>query len=896
MTERACDELRLALVLNGGVSLAIWMSGVVAEVDALRRCDAPDASQGAGDAESSVAIYARLAEALGLRVRVDVIAGTSAGGLNGGMLAASVATGRPFAGVKQLWMEVGDLKGLLRLGDVERGLPSLLKGEGVLYAQLLTRFADALGDPAPVPADVADDTARRVRLIVTGTDVAGVARQTHDSFGGTLAIVDHRLRARFAHGGDAESAEVPAGWAELVPAAADDRHATAEAMARAARTSASFPFAFEPSKLVLTGDDPAATSPLGRALVTRDGQNVADAMRRDRRPAPFTRYAIDGGVLDNSPVGAVLETVTSLSSEMPVQRVVVFVVPYADDPATPPEPAPAAGRVLGTVLNVPRDVAIADHLEEVERDLARRAGDRTSYDELLSLPARQLADLAGQLYPTFWQLRASTSLWTLVQRYRAQLADPPAVGVALPDRDATRRLVDLAAAVQVAWLPARDAAPASLWASVDDGADWRFGGAPATRVALRITDWLKGAREALPFDAGEARATLRTCQADLHAALRSYRSGEFERQRAETSAVAAEGRLSQQRLAEVSSATWSPERRSAARALLRAAADALVRARACTGLNEAAAACLRVGGADAASPAGDVARLLLQADVAWRGLRGPLEDEYQASARYEFLRLNATAPAAFADGRDARPQDKLFGLQLGHFAGFVCRSWRANDWLWGRLDGAARLVDLLLAPTRLQLSPVRREALAAALGVADVPAFLATVAAAHGAADYVDPRQPDELAFWRGAFRDALADVIVGAELDSIATAIGDDVHAGFVGEPDLREALRADGSPRDRFERYAARLRGADGGIRIEARVARERGSDAGKALVVDTVDVAADLLATVPGPLGMVGKALDVPTDAVRVGVDLRARWRAALHHFLHGDADEQQRPGAG
>ena len=62
--------------------------------------------------------------------------------------------------------------------------------------------------------------------------------------------------------------------------------------------------------------------------------------------------------------------------------------------------------MLDTVLNMPRDVAITDHLEEVERDLARRAGDRTAYDQLLSLPADQLEELAEQLYASFWRLRA----------------------------------------------------------------------------------------------------------------------------------------------------------------------------------------------------------------------------------------------------------------------------------------------------------------------------------------------------------------------------------------------------------------------------------------------------------------------------------------------------------
>ena len=36
-TNTARREIRLALVLNGGVSLAIWIGGVVAEIDRARR-------------------------------------------------------------------------------------------------------------------------------------------------------------------------------------------------------------------------------------------------------------------------------------------------------------------------------------------------------------------------------------------------------------------------------------------------------------------------------------------------------------------------------------------------------------------------------------------------------------------------------------------------------------------------------------------------------------------------------------------------------------------------------------------------------------------------------------------------------------------------------------------
>jgi hypothetical protein len=42
------------------------------------------------------------------------------------------------------------------------------------------------------------------------------------------------------------------------------------------------------------------------------------------------------------------------------------------------------------------------------------------------------------------------------------------------------------------------------------------------------------------------------------------------------------------------------------------------------------------------------------------------------------------------------------GLQLGHFGGFLKGSWRVNDWLWGALDGANRIVDVLVDPDRLR--------------------------------------------------------------------------------------------------------------------------------------------------------------------------------------------------
>ncbi len=94
-------ELRLALVCYGGSSLAVYMHGVTKELHRLVKGSALLESEGGGDSASpSERVYRRLLqefaehdrEQLRTRVVVDVIAGTSAGGINGVCLAKALAT------------------------------------------------------------------------------------------------------------------------------------------------------------------------------------------------------------------------------------------------------------------------------------------------------------------------------------------------------------------------------------------------------------------------------------------------------------------------------------------------------------------------------------------------------------------------------------------------------------------------------------------------------------------------------------------------------------------------------------------------------------------------------------------------------------------------------------
>jgi hypothetical protein len=66
----------------------------------------------------------------------------------------------------------------------------------------------------------------------------------------------------------------------------------------------------------------------------------------------------------------------------------------------------------------------------------------------------------------------------------------------------------------------------------------------------------------------------------------------------------------------------------------------------------------------------------------------------------ELVQLSADTRSLLAPNFQTA-QQKLTGMQFHHFGAFYKRSWRANDWMWGRLDGAGWLVHVLLDPQRV---------------------------------------------------------------------------------------------------------------------------------------------------------------------------------------------------
>src|SRR5690349_8590406 len=95
-------EIRLALVMTGGVSLAVWEGGVSSEIYR---------------AVAGEGLYGNLLEATKSTMSVDIITGASAGGLNGAFLALAVlrhADPQIFGALSSIWLEDGAMDKLAR--------------------------------------------------------------------------------------------------------------------------------------------------------------------------------------------------------------------------------------------------------------------------------------------------------------------------------------------------------------------------------------------------------------------------------------------------------------------------------------------------------------------------------------------------------------------------------------------------------------------------------------------------------------------------------------------------------------------------------------------------------------------------------------------------------------
>jgi patatin-related protein len=306
-------ELRLAVSMRGGVSLAVWMGGACQEIERLRRA--------LGAEDDASAVYRKLLRRASYdEVVVDVLAGTSAGGLNAVLLSCSVVYDMPFdSSIRNLWLQVADIERLCR--DPQEPSPrSLLQGDGVFYADLMDKLRRLLENRLEHPR--AD---RRVDLILTCTLLNPVPETFYQPIG--APIVDARSRAHFRFRHFGEGAAVSDFRPPDHAGDESERWEPIRRLAYAARSTSSYPGAFEPAAIWVAPEDRHASDHGSREPFPQNMYGVFSESRTSPSPSPDSMHVIDGGVLDNIPVAWAIRSIAGASANRPVDRWLLYLQP-----------------------------------------------------------------------------------------------------------------------------------------------------------------------------------------------------------------------------------------------------------------------------------------------------------------------------------------------------------------------------------------------------------------------------------------------------------------------------------------------------------------------------------------------------------------------------------------
>jgi len=673
-------ELRLALVCYGGVSLAIYMHGITKELEKLVRAstsfvESPDDNP----FEPRQTEYAyfnalrRKAAADGYRTRVvvDIIAGTSAGGINGVCLAKAVALDAPQDGLRDLWLTKGAI--LKLLARVPK-LPPLagnrmLKWLGGAFADM-----DGKGGGSLMPPGLA------LNLFVTTTDMTGYNRKIPIADPAAINTVVNKHVFEFVDRdgkGNLDSGHNPA-------------------LAFAARATSCFPGAFPATALGdIEHEEARAAFPAEFCRV----YELAGA------PVDLT-YFVDGGVLDNFPFRHAVRAIAGKPAATQVDRRLLFIEP---DPALPGALATGATpgfrqTVWAGLSKLPRRQPIGDALDELAayNTRVRRVKQMIGAveDEVVATVAPLLAldyDAANSAANTGAIGAAPFAFQAYLRLKLLSVVEGMASSVS--------RMLDYpAATTQAAFVRQALLAWAQAAELVHPGPELT----DAQRSFLRTFDLGYGRRR-LTFTIGRVnhfygtvdREPLNTLKRRLYE-LSDELQHVLERDDAHFLHDAVERLFGVERLAPYVEG-WDVGRfvheSRADLDELRTTLGAYID-RALDGFGPRAY--------------GEVERLTeelpedARADIRAHYLGFPYWDATVYPARAlsdvgELDEVQVVRVSPLDTHRLVEPvvngvpaaKAKLRGVALGHFGAFFKRSWRENDYLWGRLDGADRLLWLI---------------------------------------------------------------------------------------------------------------------------------------------------------------------------------------------------------
>jgi len=717
-------ELRVALVCYGGISLAVTMHGVTKEIwHATRASRAWHAGDPHPDGVAGV--YARLFDTIGqtralaLRFVPDILSGTSAGGINAVFLAQSLISGQSLDALTRLWLECADSDVLiapearpwgrlakiwawpvvwlaLRLpgsglddtslapdtrAEVRAKVSRLIRARwfeppfsGIGFSRLLAdAFAAMTASGEGANQGPLLPPGHPLDLVVTATDLIGHSAQLRLNSPPLVQESEHRLTIGFH--ADARPGAQLAPLTELI---------------LAARATASFPGAFPP---LGTAEIDALATERGLPWPGRDTFLKRTMPERWREGRIDDAALIDGAVLNNRPFAEAMAALRDRPARREVDRRFVYIEPNPTPPGAPrPKPPGFFTTIFAALSAIPREQPIRDNLEAITRQSRERERLRALVETLRPDIEAKVARLFGHTLFFESPSRARLTAWRAkAQQAAAESAGFAYHGYARIKMDAI--LADLAATFAGA---APEAGPAERIAPV---------------LAAHLADHGLGR---VITDKGDASA----------AAIAFFRTHDIGYRIRRLKLLARRLTQDWNEGADVKSG------RESARAIVYQA-QALYQTRETArglgpGFAASASVVLRDPGAALTAIAArrDLAMIDLEVDAMMVDALGTLNRTLRRRFLHAYLGFAwydiATLPLLQGEGVESgglgefdpikvdriSPEDApsiraggaaacLKGVGFYNFGAFFSRAYRENDYLWGRLHGAERVIDII---------------------------------------------------------------------------------------------------------------------------------------------------------------------------------------------------------
>jgi len=734
-------ELRLALVCYGGISLAVYMHGVTKEIwyatrasRAFHRGDAQTGgSQGADSQDVYHALLAKIAAQRGIKLRLipDIISGASAGGINGVFLAQALTSGQSLEPLTQLWLDKADVDVLLdpdarpwsrfakfwaqpivwfvlsRPGNVVSSTVALeTRAEVRLKVSRLIRarwfappfsgigFSQLLCEALEAMAQTATDNAsllppgHPLDLLVTATDFHGHLEELRLHSPAVVEESEHRLAIGFRRAADTAGCSDLAARAELV---------------LAARATASFPGAFPP--LMLQEID-AMVAEREMAWPGRENFLRRIMPSRWKRGQTGDVALVDGAVLVNRPFAQAMSVLRDRPAQREVDRRLVYIDPSPDHMRMAAHGIRTVGffsAIFGSLSSIPREQPIRDNLEVIEAQSRETGRLRMIIDALRPQIDTAVETLFGYTFFFDQPNRKRLTAW----RAKAQQAAAQQAGFAFHGYAQVKLAGIVAALAEVIFEAAPGATPrerveAALWSHLAtlgfDQLSLAKGGATAATIDF--------------FRAHDLAFRVRR----LKLLARRLRQNWDE-----------------------SEETVSAEDREAARDTVYRAQALYQEKQTASGLGEDFP---RIAALICDDPAQVLAAIAQRRDLtgidvtvdgmiitALEGMTKPLRRHFlyeylgfpfydvatlpllqgEGMGEFDPIKVDRISPDDATSIRPGGTASCLRGTEFFSFGAFFSRAYRENDYLWGRLHGAERTIDLIAstAEPALEESEVR---------------------------------------------------------------------------------------------------------------------------------------------------------------------------------------------